>query len=335
MARGVHLGLVALLSLCWALQLLSLEPTLNLSARHMNSARASLLELREAQAELQLLESRITEQRKLVERLGRKFAEQSLVELGVNKEIGPDGALKSMIVALLEAAADVSEHGTSSQQERRVLENVAAFRTEAPLSLTDQGSELLFASLAEGAGAGELSEGIRKKDSPDNIAQLLEHLRVQQMQEDLRSARLAKSGERARVVLLPPRRLLQKSLLSDHQMPVETDVANKAMTYRWNVTCGPALYEANWYGVIAHCTPAWVGARNTSQGSPPMLELAGADTHDGRRCERVAVDAFASPEECEFVVTATKRAFVGLFHQGGATSLVPDSSSRVRCRAHA
>ena len=323
MAREARPGLSALVPLVfWVLQLFSVEPILGLSERQASSARATLLELREAQAELRLLESRVAEQREVIQRLEWKFAEESLVELGVDNGLGDDALKSMMIVALLEAV-DMHGHDTPPQEEGDVLENTAAIPMEVPLSLTDQRSDL-FVDIVE--GPRDLSEGIRKKDSPDNIAQLLEHLRVQKMQDDLRSARLPRSGERARVVLLPP---LQQLL--PNEMFMGAEVANE-VTYRWNVTCGPALYEANWYGAIDHCTPAWVGARDTTKDSPP-LELAGSDTYAGR-CERVAVDAFANRQECEFVVAATKRAFVGLFHQGGATSLVPDASSRVRCYVH-
>eukprot|EP00750_Incisomonas_marina_P014994 INCI18048.1.p1 GENE.INCI18048.1~~INCI18048.1.p1 ORF type:complete len:436 (-),score=84.22 INCI18048.1:545-1741(-) len=319
MAREARPGLSALVPLVfWVLQLFSVEPILGLSERQASSARATLLELREAQAELRLLESRVAEQREVIQRLEWKFAEESLVELGVDNGLGDDALKSMMIVALLEAV-DMHGHDTPPQEEGDVLENTAAIPMEVPLSLTDQRSDL-FVDIVE--GPRDLSEGIRKKDSPDNIAQLLEHLRVQKMQDDLRSARLPRSGERARVVLLPP---LQQLL--PNEMFMGAEVANE-VTYRWNVTCGPALYEANWYGAIDHCTPAWVGARDTTKDSPP-LELAGSDTYAGR-CERVAVDAFANRQECEFVVAATKRAFVGLFHQGGATSLVPDASSRDR-----
>ena len=41
----------------------------------------------------------------------------------------------------------------------------------------------------------------------------------------------------------------------------------------------------------------------------------------------------ASPEECAQAVDAVRGAMVDLFHQGGSTSLVPDSTSRKRLGA--
>lgn len=72
----------------------------------------------------------------------------------------------------------------------------------------------------------------------------------------------------------------------------------------WEVPCADALYSNNWYGHIEGCTAV--------------------------KCSRHVRDHVASPQECSMAVRAIRGAMVDLFHQGGSTSLVPDSSSKKR-----
>jgi hypothetical protein len=55
-------------------------------------------------------------------------------------------------------------------------------------------------------------------------------------------------------------------------------------------------------------------------GSIPKCSPSGPDA-----CRRIVHDGFATEGEAAAVLRATENAMVGLFHQGGATSLVPDA----------
>ena len=55
-------------------------------------------------------------------------------------------------------------------------------------------------------------------------------------------------------------------------------------------------------------------------GSIPKCSPSGPDA-----CRRIVQDGFATEGEAATVLRATENAMVGLFHQGGATSLVPDA----------
>ena len=74
-------------------------------------------------------------------------------------------------------------------------------------------------------------------------------------------------------------------------------------TWRAEKNCAKTIYAENWYAPVSQCSP-------TLETKIP--------------CQRVVRDNLASHQECQLVAVAADRAMVGLFHQGGATAMVPD-----------
>jgi hypothetical protein len=84
---------------------------------------------------------------------------------------------------------------------------------------------------------------------------------------------------------------------------------------RWTVDCIPALYHLD-RPTGGRCTPA-------------ELPVAGAPAV-AIGCSRWLRDGFLQPSEARLLVSGMERAMRGLFHQGGQTSLAPDTESARR-----
>lgn len=78
------------------------------------------------------------------------------------------------------------------------------------------------------------------------------------------------------------------------------------------IPCAQPIYTEHWYAPIPMCSP---GA--------------------GVQCRRAAADGQVSAEQCARLAAATDSAMENLFHQGGATSLVPEAASEPRLGAEA
>jgi predicted 2-oxoglutarate/Fe(II)-dependent dioxygenase YbiX len=151
-----------------------------------------------------------------------------------------------------------------------------------------------------GGVAAMLEETVRKKDAPVDAAGVLEAMQVQRKQKERVHARF-RPGK-------PQRRL-------EHGEPAAAQ-ANAAVaaavtaTTTWELPCGEELYGTNWYGAVGGCSPAGMG-----------------------RCWRRLQDGVASEMETARAAKAAQAAMKGLFHQGGATSLVPDAAAQRRLGA--
>jgi hypothetical protein len=82
---------------------------------------------------------------------------------------------------------------------------------------------------------------------------------------------------------------------------------------RWAIDCIPALYRLD-RPTGGRCTPAALRAA----GAPPI------------GCSRWLRDSFILPAEARLLIGGMERAMRGLFHQGGQTSLAPDTESALR-----
>ena len=102
----------------------------------------------------------------------------------------------------------------------------------------------------------------------------------------------------------------QASLILTRQWPgrpreflVDTDPLLDDNVKRVETDCADTIYAENWYAPVSQCSPS--------------LETK-------IPCQRVVRDNVATRHECSLIALAADRAMVRLFHQGGATAVVPD-----------
>ena len=152
-----------------------------------------------------------------------------------------------------------------------------------------------------GGVAAMLEETVRKKDAPVDAAGVLEAMEVQRKQKARVHARF-RPGK--------PQRRLEHDETAAAQANAAVAVAVATATTTWELPCGEELYGTNWYGAVGGCSPAGMG-----------------------RCWRRLQDGVASEAEAARAARAAQAAMKGLFHQGGATSLVPDAAARRRLGA--
>jgi uncharacterized lipoprotein YehR (DUF1307 family) len=147
-------------------------------------------------------------------------------------------------------------------------------------------------------------EPVTKKDAPINEAGKLEQHRVQAIQVQLIKER--ESVEiRARELEIGSEIISIKNDSTTYPQTASSHIASSR-----NIPCAPAIYTENWYQPISSCSP-------------------GSSSHIP--CKRVVRDGFIQPSEClNLVKSLSEKGMVNLFHQGGATSLVPGPSSESR-----
>jgi hypothetical protein len=94
----------------------------------------------------------------------------------------------------------------------------------------------------------------------------------------------------------------------DDKKQMKLNSLNQSLFVR-EIVCADPVYTENWYAPLPKCSPS----------SPSEVP-----------CRRMIRDSMASPDECDKIMHSSEKAMIDMFHQGGATSLVPDKSSEAR-----
>ena len=208
------------------------------------------------------------------------------------------------------------EHGDDSVRELASLRQLSRAAEVEP-SGAMAADEQLSGSRPQSTAELLKLENIRKKDSPDDLAGILEQIEVQRKQNAVIRRRFREGKPQ---VLLVGRE------------PLGGRSSSSNRTRSWEVACAEGLYEGNWYPRIPGCTPSFRDVGSTAEtgvgAGTNAVENDGANR--SLRCRRIVRDGVAVAEEARTVAMATERAMLGLFHQGGSTSLVPDGHAASR-----
>ena len=220
----------------------------------------------------------------------------------------------------IESGADAENQGADENDD--ISSEVAALRRLSRAAEVEPSGAIAAGDQQDGSSPKSTAEllkleNIRKKDSPDDLAGILEQIEVQRKQN---------------VVIRRRFRAGKPQTLLVGRQPLGGASHSTNRTRSWDVACAEGLYEGNWYPRIAGCTPSFRAMDSTAGAGAGAVAGADVVKNDGAnlRCRRIVRDGVAAADEARTVATATERAMVGLFHQGGSTSLVPDSQAASR-----
>ena len=175
----------------------------------------------------------------------------------------------------------------------------------------------------------DFGEGISKKDAPVTMGGMLEQMQVQKMQAEL-VAQNNRTGKSQRWLDTPA-----KGATLDDGGPTFSGASSAKYVAMEERRCARTVFHGSeWYAPVPQCTvqtPQYdrlnqpFHVQNGDQNSTTN-SASRSSTMASIPCQRVVRDGVASTQECATVAGTAERAMWRLFHQGGATSFVPDNS---------